>query len=139
MISLFINIPVFALDNARVYSEDKPTVIVVSEQPEFVIKLKSNPSTGFSWFLSHYDENLIVPVGQSFQPPVSTQAMGAPGYELWRFKVKPTGFVVPQQTTLQFVYIRGWDAADQEKPLEFKVNISARSNTTIFPASEPKN
>jgi len=103
-----------------IYTEDKLAIMVTADKPEFVIKLTSNPTTGYSWYLREYDNNIISPVKHYFGAP-TRQLVGAVGYELWTLKVKPAGFIVPQQTIVRFVYARPWDAEDQAKQLVFRV------------------
>ena len=103
------------------YSEDKTNITVTVQQPEFVLKLKSNPTTGYSWFLQEYNSNLITPVKHFFQAPAKG-LMGAPGFELWTFRVKPAGFAVPQQTTIRMVYARAWESKDSETQVVFRVS-----------------
>lgn len=104
----------------NIYTEDKPNVVVSASQPEFIIKLKSNPTTGYAWFLRHYNDILVTPKKHSFQSP-DKKLIGAPGYELWTFSIKPAGFVVPQQTVLRFVYARPWQGADSASQVVFRV------------------
>ena len=103
-----------------VFTEDKQT-IVVSGNAQFVVKLKSNPTTGYSWFLREYNAGLIEPVKHEVRAAADKRLAGAPGYELWTFRVRPAGSVVPQQTMLRFVYIRPWEAAESSAQLVFKV------------------
>jgi inhibitor of cysteine peptidase len=114
----------YASDN-NVYSEDKPNIAIDAQHSEFVIKLKSNPTTGYAWFLREYNHNLITPVKHTFQGP-STKLMGAPGYELWTFKMKPDAFIVPQQMTIRFIYARPWQGADSSTQVVFRVTTTAK-------------
>ena len=91
----------------NIYDEDKQNIIVNIKHPEFILKLKSNPTTGYSWYLREYDANLISPIKHAFQQPVK-ELIGASGFESWTFRVKPAGFTVPQQTTIRMVYARPW-------------------------------
>jgi inhibitor of cysteine peptidase len=108
-----------AKDN--VYTESKTAIGISSDQPEFTIKLKSNPTTGFSWFLREYNPALIESVSHEFQAPTDKKLMGAPGYELWKFKAKPAAFTVPQQTMIKLVYARPWESAESSTQQIFKV------------------
>jgi inhibitor of cysteine peptidase len=129
-VALFANGTTNMTSNAgEVYTEDKPNVAVSPEQPIFIIQLKSNPTTGFSWFLREYDNHLIMPVKHSFQPPTKN-LMGAPGFEFWTFRVMPAGFTVPQQTTIRMVYARPWQGSDSSTQLVFRVTTTA---STIKP------
>src|SRR5262245_44150823 len=98
-------LPSLTKTDSNVYTEDKLSITVPPNQPTFVIKLKSNPTTGYSWFLREYDQNILMPVSQQFEKPTQ-ELMGASGFEIWTFKVKPAGFVVPQQTIIRMVYAR---------------------------------
>lgn len=105
----------------NIYTEDKQNILVVSDHPEFVIKLKSNPTTGFAWFLREYDANLVQPVKHKFVAP-NVKLMGAPGYEVWTFRIKPAGFVVPHQSSIRFVYTRPWQQGmDSSTQVVFRV------------------
>jgi|SRR5579862_7396779 len=103
------------------YSEDKLNISVDAMHPEFTIKLKSNPTTGYSWFLREYDANLLTPLKHKFAKP-SQKLIGAPGYELWTFHVKPSGFIVPQLTTIRMVYTRPWQGMESSTQLVFRVS-----------------
>lgn len=104
-----------------VYTEDKPVAVVTSSNPVFSIKLKSNPTTGYSWYLRSYDTNVLQPVKHIFEQPENRKLLGAPGYEVWTFRVKPDGFKVPMQTMIRFVYARSWQIDEQGKQLVFQV------------------
>lgn len=117
--SLFLS-SVVSFASPTIYTQDKPAVIVSANQPEFVLKLKANPTTGFTWFLSDYNDKLIVPLKHVYQPPIS-QLVGASGYDLWTFRVLPAGFTVPQQTVIRLVYQRAWEALGQSQVQTFKV------------------
>ncbi|MDR3492880.1 MAG: protease inhibitor I42 family protein [Gammaproteobacteria bacterium] len=107
--------------DANVYTQDKVTIMVAAHQPEFTIKLKSNPTTGYSWFLKEYPKKLIEPVKHVYEAPQNKKLMGAPGYEFWTFKMKSESFVVPHHVMIQFVYARPWEKHVSTKPLIFTI------------------
>ncbi len=107
--------------NPDIYTEDKLGIMVTKDHAQFQIKLKSNATTGYSWFLREYNSDIIIPVQRTIIPP-ETKMMGAPGFELWTFKVKPTAFTVPQQTMIRLIYSRPWDSNDQSKQVVFRVS-----------------
>ena len=111
--------------NQAVYTEENQNIIVTNNQTSFTLKLRSNPTTGYSWFLRNYDTNLLVPIKHEFQKP-SKKLMGAPGYELWVFQIKKNAFIVPQQTTVRMVYTRPWQAQDSATQIVFRVTIQGR-------------
>ncbi len=85
----------------------KPIVVKASD-PNFVITLSSNPTTGYSWSLKTYDSDLIKPISRKYYPP-QTKLLGAGGYEKWFFAVKPAGFTVPHITNVTLIYSRPWE------------------------------
>lgn len=107
---------------SKVYTENDLNIVVSRTTSLFTIQLKSNPSTGFSWFLREYDSNLITPLKHSFVK-ATNNLLGAPGYEIWTFKAKLSGFIVPTQTTLRFVYTRPWQGIDGSSGVIFRVSF----------------
>lgn len=101
------------------FTDPAKSIIVNRSQPVFHIVLKSNPTTGYSWFLKEYDINVIKPVNHIYYPP-NNKLVGAPGYEDWIFKVKVDGFKTPRVTDVSLVYMRPWEGQDT-KPTNFKV------------------
>jgi inhibitor of cysteine peptidase len=108
------------------YTDSKPAVVVTAQQPVFVIKLKSNPTTGYSWFLREYNDSGIQAVKHVFVAPTDKKLVGEPGYELWTFRVKPAGFVVPQQMMVRFTYTRPWESNDNSTQIVFSVTTSGK-------------
>jgi inhibitor of cysteine peptidase len=127
VLALLVNLSVYAnapQESLPIYTEAKPAVVVTAHQPSFVIQLKSNPTTGYSWFLRDYDDRRIQAVKHVFVASDDKKLVGAPGYEVWTFKVKPAGFVVPQQTMLRFTYARPWESGDGSTQVVFSVTTS---------------
>jgi inhibitor of cysteine peptidase len=112
-------------NNIPTYSEDQLTISVTPNQPQFSVRLKSNPTTGYSWFLRKYASKLLTPVKHHFEVS-KTKLIGAPGVEVWTFRVKPEAFVVPQQTRIQFVYARPWEKSGDTTKLVFVVTTHAK-------------
>src|SRR3989338_4324227 len=108
-----------------IYTADQSNIIVQAGEPTFTIKLKSNPSTGYAWFLRDYNDRLISPVAWHYAS-AKTNLMGASGYELWTFRLNPSAFVVPQQMTMRFIYRRSWESRDHAAAeATFNVSTSA--------------
>lgn len=112
LIMLLLNTPIGATnENANIYTDNRQGIVVTPRQVEFTLRLKANPTTGYSWFLRDYDDNLIAPVKHTYQVP-DTKLMGAPGYEVWVFRVKAAGFIVPRQTAIRMIYSRPWQTTE---------------------------
>jgi predicted secreted protein len=90
------------------FTDPNRPITVEKSQPTFKIRLASNITTGYAWFLqSPYNSN-IVATSHVYQKPGKTMP-GAPGYEEWEFKILPPGFEVPQTMNLTFSYARPWE------------------------------
>ena len=112
-----------AAKSEAIYSENKTNITVTAQQPEFVLKLKSNPTTGYSWFLQEYNANLITPVKHFFQPPTNG-LIGAGGVEFWIFRVLPAAFAIPQQMTIRMRYARPWEKDKSAMQIVFRVKTT---------------
>lgn len=119
---------VFAAEtDAPVYDQSKTTLMVTRAQPVFIIKLQSNPTTGYVWQLRDYDKSLVLPVRHRYVAP-DTKLMGAPGFDLWTFKVKPEAFSPPHRTTVRLVYVRPWEETKVASEVEFVVTTGGESS-----------
>lgn len=120
MLAILASHFVMAATQATVYNEDNTTIQVTAQHPEFTIKLKSNPTTGYTWFLREYSTKMITPLKHSFIAP-EKKLIGASGYEQWTFKVNPEAFIVPQMLTIRMMYTRPWKSTDPGTQIIFRV------------------
>ena len=121
IISCFFYTNIYAAKVSPVsYTEDQLNIIVTKDQSQFVIQLKSNPTTGYNWFLRDYDAKLITPLKYKYEAP-NNKIMGASGSDTWTFSVKPTAFIVPQMMQIRFIYTRPWETQEEVKQLVFWV------------------
>lgn len=107
-----------------VYGVDKMNIGVTPTDKTFTIRLKANPTTGFMWFLREYDPRLVTPVKHSFEKP-DAKLMGAPGYDVWIFAMKPAAFLYPQQTFIRMIYTRPF-SSENVTPILFTVNTMTK-------------
>jgi inhibitor of cysteine peptidase len=101
------------------YSDPSKT-IEISSGTEFdiVISLDSNPTTGYSWFPT-YDQDELVLVNEDYQPGEDAQSglIGAGGTQIFRFKALKTG-----QATISMSYQRPWETGALETKV-FNVEV----------------
>lgn len=93
--------------NMAVKPEDQ-AIIVKATMPEFTLRLKANPTTGYRWTVKQYDTRLLTLVKNEFLAPKRNR-LGAGGIELWTFKVNVVAFAVPTTTTVTMEYARPWE------------------------------
>lgn len=105
---------------SHVYTENQQNITVSAKEPVFVLKLKSNPTTGYSWAVQDYNANYIKLVKHYYQPSKS-MLMGAGGSEWWTFRVKNPGFAAKQPMMIRMIYVRPWEKNRAVKPLIFSV------------------
>lgn len=70
------------------------------------LKLRSNPTTGYSWkWIKNKDSKRMDFINSVYLQDVSAPGMtGVGGYEIWKFKGKESGV-----DTLTFEYCRSWE------------------------------
>lgn len=105
------------------FTNPQKSLLATPSSANIIIKVKSNPTTGYSWFLVNYNENLLSPISHKYYAPTS-QLVGASGYELWKFRVNTAAFIMPQITTITLQYARPWEAQANDQQLKFTVVIN---------------
>lgn len=103
-----------------IYPDESKIIVVTAQQPTFTLKLKSNPTTGYTWFLREYDTQFLMPISHTFVNP-EKKLMGAPGFEEWTFKVKSSAFIVPQHFSIRMMYARPFGHLDNPTVIVFQV------------------
>lgn len=93
--------------NTKFTDLNKP-IMVSKKDPVVTLTLQSNRTTGFKWLLTKYDSNMLKPISQKYYAP-KKKLPGAGGYEVWKFKVKPLGFKVPQVIDINLLYAQPWE------------------------------
>jgi predicted secreted protein len=105
-------------------------IMVTAHEKSATIRLLSNPSTGYTWLLTHYPDNLIEPMGSQFFPSKSKR-MGASGYVQWTFKFSPSAFVVPQVIRVVLMHARPWDLSKSTPTTLTFVTVPAPKLTSV--------
>ena len=93
--------------NIKFTDLNKP-IVVSKKSPVVTITLPSNSTTGYMWILTKYNNNLIKPLKQKYYGSKKNLA-GAGGYEVWTFRVKSSGFTVPQVIEVNLIYAQPWE------------------------------
>ena len=102
-----------------VYTQKTPYIHVSASDPQFTVTLISNPTTGYSWFLKNPHPDLEL-IRHHFQTASQTTLIGAPGSELWVFKVRAKAFATaPLKIPLQLIYVRPWEKARPAETVVF--------------------
>jgi predicted secreted protein len=115
---------VFA-NNLPVYTEANQTIRQEVNQPGFIIQLKSNPTTGYSWLLQTYDPKLIKLVQHRYVPP-KQMLVGAGGVEQWEFQLTDAAFIAPQPIFIKLIYRRPWEDQSASKSAVFEITTGEK-------------
>ncbi|MGC2108095.1 MAG: protease inhibitor I42 family protein [Candidatus Korobacteraceae bacterium] len=84
-----------------------------------VVKLKSNPSTGYSWTVAGDPSPLRLQKSTYVKNSQSSKVAGAPGMQVLRFTASSAGM-----TNLTLVYRRSWEYnVPPAKSLSVRVNV----------------
>lgn len=104
---------------ARTYTDIDSTINTTVNQ-EFIIKLDSNPTTGYSWQAS-FDDTMLKLVKQEYQVNTNpaTPVVGVGGTESIKMQALKKG-----ETKLTLTYRRSWEAPSAEDTVEeFTITI----------------
>ena len=104
--------------------EDNGGTIHVLPGKTIRVKLRSNPSTGFSWALGPIEEGMLETSGESeFEADSHREGeVGYGGCEIWKFKAEQSG-----ETEISLYYARSWEDKDPAKTFKMHVIIGAVS------------
>lgn len=94
-----------------IYSDESKAIMVDESRPDFMIKLPSNPTTGFSWFLvDDFNPNLFEVTASEYEPALKNEGVvGAGGYRTFQVHLVSTAFQVPTSAKLHFLYAKSWE------------------------------
>ena len=107
-------------------------LVVRAHQDVLQVKLPANATTGFQWYLSHYDHSLLKLQDYYYIAP-QTKRVGAPGIAVFVFTVRPAFRLAPQITHIQFVYGRAWSMNTAEPEEVTVVSTGTDSGTAYSP------
>jgi inhibitor of cysteine peptidase len=97
---------------------DKGGVVQLQADDRIELRLRSNPSTGYTWRLQNQSTSLLKLVGQSQTKP-SESGVGRPVIQVFEFQVKHTGAGV-----LLLRYMRPWEkSAPEDEQFDLHVLI----------------
>jgi predicted secreted protein len=82
--------------------------ITVTEGAELIVKLASNPSTGFSWTQAAIGTPAVLTQTDSQYLAPETRAPGAAGTQVWTFKASEKDV-----TTIKMDYSRPWEGGEK--------------------------
>ncbi len=91
-----------------VFKDASKPITINHTQPNFMIELPANPTTGYSWFTVSYDSNLLNLVGQKYIAP-EPAIPGKGGVTRWTFNVKPQALKAAFATKIILLYARPWE------------------------------
>jgi inhibitor of cysteine peptidase len=117
---VFISLPQPAHAATKVITDaDKGASVQLKPGDILEVRLKSNPTTGYSWYVHPKSTTLLKLIGQS-QTQAPQPGVGRPIFQIFRFQAVAVG-----EGILLLHYIRAW-----EKPLQmeeqFELHVSIR-------------
>jgi predicted secreted protein len=103
----------------RVITEaDQGAVIQLKPGNKVEVRLHANPTTGFRWVIDKGSAAPVMLLREWYSRP-ETNAMGAPGYQIFLFRATERGTGL-----LRLRYIRSWEPTDpNEKDVELQIEV----------------
>ena len=88
--------------NVVLTEKDAGATVNLRENQNLEIKLRANPTTGYSWNIKAIDAEILQPIGKKEHKPQSDR-IGGGGHTIFRFKAIAKG-----KTILRIAYYRVW-------------------------------
>jgi len=94
------------MSNAEVTINDSKnnSQIFIKKGNIFIVKLLTNPGTGYSWQIIKNNPDQLKPLGDSILEPLESEAPGASENQVFRFSAQKSG-----STMLELHYLRPWE------------------------------
>jgi C1A family cysteine protease/predicted secreted protein len=93
-----------------------------------VLKLESNPSTGYGWQVQGLDKRMLRQVDVDEWVPDTPGMLGGSGTQVLRFAGVGKG-----QANLKLVYARSWETAAPAKTFSLKVQVTELTRDVSYP------
>lgn len=106
--SLTLPVALFAGHSDKKYA-GKP-IVIQPNQSTLKVTLDANATTGYSWFLNHYNKRFLKLKSYHYVAGDANRP-GAPGKATFTFKVNPRFHRAPFKSAISLTYMRPWDAS----------------------------
>ncbi|HHV60534.1 MAG TPA: protease inhibitor I42 family protein [Clostridiaceae bacterium] len=84
-----------------------------------VVKLEENASTGYKWYYTIENENVLKLVSDNYYPPKDKKVIGAPGVREFKFKAVGEG-----ETSLVFENYRSWEGSKERvQRIDYEIKV----------------
>jgi len=99
---------------------DPTRPVAVNAGHTFILRLRSNPTTGYIWELAEpLKEGILCFIDRKYQPD-KTDRVGAGGAEIWTFKAEGKG-----EARINLKYVRPWEKdTPPAQTAQFRININ---------------
>ena len=109
------------------FSDPAKAITVKAEDPRFRIRLASNPTTGYRWYLKPWSTPWLKVINQTYTPGDSG-SLGSSGSQTWEFELSAQAFNASFLLPIEFISLRSWDLKD----------LSAAKSTVFYVSTEAK-
>lgn len=92
-------------------------IFIITNKKELVIKLDSNPSTGYAWTYAISDSN-IIKVEEKYEDDCQKNVTGCGGQNIYSIKPLKKGKV-----TIVFKYSRSWEKETDELTAVYEITV----------------
>ena len=92
---------------------------IETNSDQFTVSLPANPTTGYRWYLNHFDNTIFKMIDSVYESP-KTNRLGAGGTRVYTFQLKE-GQCYPKTSKMIFQYARPWE---KEKGSQKEINLN---------------
>ena len=101
-------------------ADDSGRDVTVDVGAKLIVKLASNPSTGYAWELDELDTAVVEHTTTSFRTSCLIPTPGCGGTDTWTFTA-----VAPGTTLLRMIYHQSWEDEEPAETFELNVTVTA--------------
>ncbi len=114
---------------------NKP-VAISPDQNILTINIQANPSTGYNWYLSQFNNQFFTLSSYQFTPG-KTKMPGSPGTATFNFTINPIFHTGPYLSEIDFTYLRPWDMSSAVHQALWVLSIPGAPAQVLTPAATP--
>ncbi len=100
------------------------------------VNLKANDTTGYQWYVSRYNHDLLQLIGYQYQAPTDGK-IGGGGEAQFTFRAKADFLLNPQVTRIQLVYMQPWAPKKTGKRNSMTVRLFSPAQSNTSPSALP--
>jgi predicted secreted protein len=112
-------------------------IMIKPNQHKVTFKLSANATTGYRWFLGHFNHRFLRYQSDHYIAPHS-RLIGAPGMAAFTFNVKKPFHRAPYLTAVTFYYAQPWNLGTKTQQKLYVISIPGKPGKMTQPTKQKR-